>query len=54
LDRLIAAYGRKFLANPDLPYRFENDSPLNEIIDSPILLVGMSLDTLIFQLIAKN
>ncbi len=26
----LIAYGRDFLANPDLPQRFENDAPLNE------------------------
>jgi N-ethylmaleimide reductase len=34
------AYGRKFLANPDLPYRFENQFPLNEIIDPSTLFGG--------------
>lgn len=34
------AYGRKFLANPDLPYRFENDLPLNEISDPKTLFGG--------------
>ena len=34
------AYGRKFLANPDLPYRFENDLPLNDISDMDTLFGG--------------
>ena len=36
----FVAYGRKFLANPDLPYRFENDFPLNEITDTDTLFGG--------------
>jgi N-ethylmaleimide reductase len=46
-DKMIAsglvdfiAYGRKFLANPDLPYRFENKHPLNEITDPSTLFGG--------------
>jgi len=34
------AYGRKFLANPDLPYRFKHDLPLNEITDPSTLFGG--------------
>ena len=34
------AYGRKFLANPDLPYRFEHQLPLNEITDPSTLFGG--------------
>lgn len=34
------AYGRKFLANPDLPYRFEHNHPLNEITDPSTLFGG--------------
>ena len=34
------AYGRKFLANPDLPYRFQHDLALNEITDSSTLFGG--------------
>ncbi|MFW5426574.1 MAG: alkene reductase [Methylophagaceae bacterium] len=36
----FVAYGRKFLANPDLPYRFKNNLPLNEITDSSTLFGG--------------
>ncbi|GAB5451138.1 MAG: alkene reductase [Halioglobus sp.] len=36
----FVAYGRKFLANPDLPYRFEHDLPLNEISDPSTLFGG--------------
>lgn len=34
------AYGRKFLANPDLPYRFEKGLSLNEIGDRDTLFGG--------------
>jgi len=34
------AYGRKFLANPDLPHRFKHEFPLNEITDSSTLFGG--------------
>ena len=34
------AYGRKFLANPDLPYRFKHELPLNEITDPSTLFGG--------------
>jgi N-ethylmaleimide reductase len=34
------AYGRKFLANPDLPYRFKHQLPLNEITDPSTLFGG--------------
>lgn len=34
------AYGRKFLANPDLPFRFANNLPLNEISDMDTLFGG--------------
>lgn len=34
------AYGRKFLANPDLPNRFKNDFPLNAIGDPATLFGG--------------
>ncbi len=34
------AYGRKFLANPDLPSRFENGFPLNNISDIDTLFGG--------------
>jgi N-ethylmaleimide reductase len=34
------AYGRKFLANPDLPYRFKHELPLNEIADPSTLFGG--------------
>lgn len=34
------AFGRKFLANPDLPYRLENDLSLNEIGDPSTLFGG--------------
>jgi N-ethylmaleimide reductase len=34
------AYGRKFLANPDLPNRFRHASPLNEITDPSTLFGG--------------
>jgi len=34
------AYGRKFLANPDLPYRFLHGSSLNEITDPSTLFGG--------------
>ncbi len=33
----FVAYGRKFLANPDLPYRFEKNLLLNEITDMSTL-----------------
>jgi len=36
----FVAYGRKFLANPDLPYRFANDLPLNEITEPATLFGG--------------
>ena len=36
----FVAYGRKFLANPDLPYRFKNKLPLNEINDMSTLFGG--------------
>lgn len=36
----FVAYGRKFLANPDLPSRFENNFPLNEISDMDTLFGG--------------
>lgn len=34
------AFGRKFLANPDLPFRLENNLPLNEILDPETLFGG--------------
>ena len=34
------AYGRTFLANPDLPYRFKENLSLNEISDSATLFGG--------------
>mgnify|MGYP000383275902 FL=1 len=34
------AYGRKFLSNPDLPYRFKHGLPLNEITDPSTLFGG--------------
>lgn len=34
------AYGRKFLANPDLPYRLKHEYPLNEITDPSTLFGG--------------
>jgi N-ethylmaleimide reductase len=34
------AYGRTFLANPDLPYRFKNNLSLNEISDPSTLFGG--------------
>ena len=34
------AFGRKFLANPDLPYRIQNNVPLNEIGDHSTLFGG--------------
>jgi len=34
------AYGRKFLANPDLPFRFRYEFPLNEITDPSTLFGG--------------
>ena len=36
----FVAYGRKFLANPDLPYRFQRDLSLNEIGDPSTLFGG--------------
>ncbi|ATD01477.1 alkene reductase [Pseudoalteromonas spongiae] len=41
-DNLVdyVAFGRKFLANPDLPYRLENNLPLNEISDPSTLFGG--------------
>ena len=36
----FVAYGRKFLANPDLPYRFMHDTLLNEINDPNTLFGG--------------
>ncbi|PKG82139.1 alkene reductase [Colwellia sp. 75C3] len=36
----FVAYGRKFLANPDLPYRFGHELPLNEITDTSTLFGG--------------
>lgn len=36
----FVAYGRKFLANPDLPYRFMHDTLLNEITDPSTLFGG--------------
>ena len=36
----FVAYGRKFLANPDLPYRFMHNSLLNEITDQSTLFGG--------------
>ncbi len=36
----FVAYGRTFLANPDLPYRFENKLLLNEITDPSTLFGG--------------
>lgn len=36
----FVAYGRKFLANPDLPYRFQHGLPLNEIGDPGTLFGG--------------
>ena len=34
------AFGRKFLANPDLPYRFKHNRPLNDITDPSTLFGG--------------
>lgn len=34
------AFGRKFIANPDLPYRLEHNLPLNEISDPATLFGG--------------
>jgi len=34
------AFGRKFLANPDLPYRLANNLPLNDISDPATLFGG--------------
>lgn len=34
------AFGRKFLANPDLPYRLQNQLPLNDITDGSTLFGG--------------
>jgi 2,4-dienoyl-CoA reductase-like NADH-dependent reductase (Old Yellow Enzyme family) len=34
------AFGRKFIANPDLPYRLEHNLPLNEISDPTTLFGG--------------
>lgn len=41
-DNLVdyVAFGRKFLANPDLPYRLKNNLPLNEISDPSTLFGG--------------
>lgn len=36
----FVAYGRKFLANPDLPFRFKHNLPLNEISDMETLFGG--------------
>ncbi|MBQ4852915.1 alkene reductase [Pseudoalteromonas sp. MMG012] len=36
----FVAFGRKFLANPDLPYRLENNLPLNDISDQATLFGG--------------
>lgn len=36
----FVAYGRKFLSNPDLPFRLENNIPLNDIMDSSTLFGG--------------
>ena len=36
----FVAYGRKFLANPDLPNRFKHEFPLNEITDPSTLFGG--------------
>lgn len=36
----FVAYGRNFLANPDLPYRFENGLPLNELGDPKTFFGG--------------
>lgn len=41
-DNLVdyVAFGRKFLANPDLPYRLKNNLPLNEISEPSTLFGG--------------
>jgi len=39
----FVAYGRKFLANPDLPYRFEHQLPLNELGDPSTFFGGSEL-----------
>jgi N-ethylmaleimide reductase len=39
----FVAYGRKFLANPDLPYRFEHGLPLNELGDPSHFFGGTEL-----------
>lgn len=36
----FVAFGRKFIANPDLPYRLENNMPLNKITDPSTLFGG--------------
>lgn len=36
----FVAFGRKFISNPDLPYRLENNLPLNEINDPSTLFGG--------------
>jgi N-ethylmaleimide reductase len=36
----FVAYGRKFISNPDLPFRFENKLPLNDISDMNTLFGG--------------
>ncbi|GAB6263563.1 alkene reductase [Photobacterium sp. R1] len=36
----LIAFGRKFLANPDLPYRLQHQLPLNEITDPTTLFGG--------------
>lgn len=36
----FVAFGRKFLANPDLPHRLKNNLPLNEISDPSTLFGG--------------
>lgn len=36
----FVAYGRKFISNPDLPYRFEHNLPLSDIQDMSTLFGG--------------
>lgn len=50
----FVAYGRKFLANPDLPYRFKNNLPLNEITDSSTLFGGDEVGYTDFTIYKQN
>ncbi len=50
----FVAYGRKFLANPDLPYRFKNNLPLNEITDSSTLFGGDEVGYTDFPIYKQN